>query len=624
MLRGGITGMIRTLICFAMAWVLNGIFAGPLRADPTTQALSHLRPEHPRLLVLDDQLEAVRSAIDTDPLAKSMHDRMTREATKLLTAPPQNYKLDGSEHTLLGTSRAVEGRVMLLAGLYRLDHDRRFADRAIAEMRAAAGFADWYPKHFLDTAEMTAALGIGYDWCFDVMSSDDRAAIHQAIVSKGLDPGISRMQPGQAFSKMHNNWVQVCFGGLTLGALAVAEDEPDRATQVIDRSIAGISTIMKLFSPDGGFEEGPVYWNYATTFNTYYLAALDTAFGTDFGLSSLPGFDKTGEYRMQTISPLHLYANFGDCGTTPGYATQMFWMARKFNRPMYAEHERDLDEHPAVMEGTPGILELLWQFPRMAPEASTAITTAQSFARINGAFMRTSWTDPQATYVAFKGGDSKSSHGHLDLGQFICEMAGQRWAVDLGADSYGLPGYFGAHRFEYYRLRTEGHNTLTIGNENESTTAKAAMKLIHSTDRSDIALSDLSECFPQTLGHWQRGIALRGAERIVIQDEIEPIHSAHVVWHFHTRAAVKVAGNSAELSQGGATVQLHLLSPANAVFSVVDASTPPDPNAHNPGLSDVQIDLPGVDQPATITVELSHGVVAPLGMTSLKDWSEGK
>ena len=288
------------------------------------------------------------------------------------------YTIGGPEHTLLSVSRTVEGRVFLLAGLYRLDHDRRLADRAIAEMRAAAAFPDWYPGHFLDTAEMTAALAVGYDWCFDAMSAKDRAAVKQAIVEKGIDPGLARMQPGKSFSKMHNNWVQVCYGGLTLGALAIAEDEPARARQVLDHAMPAIQQMMKLFNPDGGFEEGPVYWNYATTFNTYYLAALNTALGMDVSWSSAFSYDKTGEYRMQTISPLFKYANFGDCDNRPGYAAQMFCMAREFNRPMYAEHERDLDSHPNLIEKSPGIFELLWQFP--LAKSALVNKTSLSFA----------------------------------------------------------------------------------------------------------------------------------------------------------------------------------------------------------------------------------------------------
>lgn len=130
----------------------------------------------------------------------------------------------------------MKGRVWLLAGPYRLNGDRRLAARAREEMFAAALFPDWYPKHFLDTAEMTATLGVGYDWLFNYLSPPERLTIRQAIVTKGLDPGIAGLAPNGRLLKLHNNWVQVCNDGLTLGALAVAEDEKIKAAEIIGLS----------------------------------------------------------------------------------------------------------------------------------------------------------------------------------------------------------------------------------------------------------------------------------------------------------------------------------------------------------------------------------------------------
>ena len=76
--------------------------------------------------------------------------------------------------------------------------------------------------------------------------------------------------------------------------------------------------------------------------------------------------------------------------------------------------------------------------------------------------MRSSWDDPNARFVGFKGGDNKVNHSHADLGTFVLDAMGYRWAMDLGPDDYNLPGYFGKERWNYYRLRTEGHNTLVV------------------------------------------------------------------------------------------------------------------------------------------------------------------
>lgn len=45
--------------------------------------------------------------------------------------------------------------------------DSRFLERARQEMLAVASFSDWNPSHFLDVAEMTVVMCIGYDWLYD-------------------------------------------------------------------------------------------------------------------------------------------------------------------------------------------------------------------------------------------------------------------------------------------------------------------------------------------------------------------------------------------------------------------------------------------------------------------------
>ncbi|WP_260704082.1 heparinase II/III family protein [Edaphobacter flagellatus] len=214
--------------------------------------------------------------------------------------------------------------------------------------------------------------------------------------------------------------------------------------------------IMKLFAPDGGFEEGPVYWNYATIYNVLYLSALDTALGNDFGLSHSQGFAETGSYRIQSIGPTRKSANFGDAEEEVFPSPQMFWLAKKFNRPEYALHERDLasalgnkmSPTTAWESGRFSIFALFWGTASLGAHSDSELTLVHRFTRINQVFLRSSWADSNAWYVGLKGGDAKASHGHLDLGSFVLDALGQRWAIDLGPDNYGLPGYFGPQRWE--------------------------------------------------------------------------------------------------------------------------------------------------------------------------------
>src|SRR5687767_1402427 len=198
-------------------------------AQAQDDVLKSLRPGHPRLLVLDDDIARLKREIETDATAKAYFEHVKGVGDKLLDAPPSERKLIGPR--LLHVSRQVLGRVATWGGLYRLTGEEKYATRCREEMLAAAAFEDWNPSHFLDTAEMSNALGIGYDWIFSTLSNEDRRIIRTAIIEKGLKPGLKVYESDRGWHKRTNNWNQVCNGGLTVGALAIADEEPAIARQ---------------------------------------------------------------------------------------------------------------------------------------------------------------------------------------------------------------------------------------------------------------------------------------------------------------------------------------------------------------------------------------------------------
>ena len=571
--------------------------------------LDTLQRQHPRLFFPDSDLPAIKQSIATDSFTRKYFQQQREVGEKLLAVPPDIYQIVGEEHTLLATSRDMEGRIFTLAGLYRITGDKRFADRATHEMLAAAAFPDWYPTHFLDTAEMTAALGLGYDWLYSVLSPTDRATIKNAIVTKGIDPWLERIKSGEALHHEHNNWNQVCNGGESVGALAIAEDEPQRAAAILDHAHSAITDIMKLFGPDGGFEEGPGYWNYATSYNVLYVAALDSALGTDFGASDAPGFSSTVDYHMQSTGPTLQFANFGDARPDVYPSPQVFWFARRFHRPAYAEYERPivlnahLDPNEQKESSRFAILGLFWSALPPVSGDTAPLPLVESFARVSQAYMRSAFDDPGAWYIGFKGGDAHASHGHLDLGSFVMDAFGQRWANDLAGDSYGLPGYFGRQRWTYYRMRTEGHNTLTIDAQNEDLDANAVLTATGIAGNTMYAVADLGSAYKGKLTSWHRGVSLLDKQRVLVQDEIVPSQAVDVVWNFHTFASVQISkdGRSATLRQGGVTLDAHILQPAEAHFSTASTQVP-RPQSPNPGLTNIVISLAKQASAQTIAV----------------------
>ena len=602
------------------AWLF--IHVGGLTAAPSAPQLLHaLRPSHPRLLATASELERVRQMINSAPLAHAWYAQLRQKAEKMLDEPPVTYTLIGPR--LLAQSRRCLDRIYTLGLLYRLDGDKRFAERAKQELFAAAAFKDWNPSHFLDVAEMTHAFGIGYDWLFDTLSTAERATIRTAIVEKGLKPSFVDTLPNHArgynwWLTVTHNWNQVCNGGLTIGALAIADEEPELAERVVRRAFDAIKLPLGSYAPDGGWDEGPGYWHYATSYTVYFLAAIATALGSEVAewqaLLRMPGLSVTGDFRLHTIGPLGRAFNYADASDHAEAAPELFWLARQFNRPLWAWHERQ-------RRGTPHATDLLWFDPRGDGAQAANMPLDAFFKGIDVAFFRSAWEDPQALYVGFKGGNNKANHSHLDLGTFVLDAHGYRWAVDLGGDNYDLPAYFGKQRWTYYRLTTTGHNTLVINDVNQETAARAPIMAFHTTSAWAFAVADLTAAYPMTQRVW-RGVALLDRERVLIEDEIEAEQPVDIVWGMHTPAEISLDGASALLKQGAETVQARIIAPAGARFEAAVATpSTPDENP-NAGIHKLLARVPEKTRQAriAIVIETTPGNPKPLTVAPLAAW----
>src|SRR5881227_2345385 len=134
-----------SMVILVWSWVI------PAHAD---DVLATLREKHPRLLVFSGDFKTARETAQKDPRAKVYYNQIVSDCAKLLDQPP----VKRGSGQMLSASRTALGRITFLAALYRMGADARFADRARDEMLAIARFGDWDPAHFLDTAEMTAAM----------------------------------------------------------------------------------------------------------------------------------------------------------------------------------------------------------------------------------------------------------------------------------------------------------------------------------------------------------------------------------------------------------------------------------------------------------------------------------
>ena len=64
-------------------------------AQSDDDPLRQLHPAHPRLILLDSDLDRLRGSIRDNPLAHRIYLDLEKESERLLTAPPSEYKLSG-------------------------------------------------------------------------------------------------------------------------------------------------------------------------------------------------------------------------------------------------------------------------------------------------------------------------------------------------------------------------------------------------------------------------------------------------------------------------------------------------------------------------------------------------
>jgi len=560
-----------------------------VRTPPTLSA-------HPRLVATDQDWARLARERGADPLLDSLTGRIVEEARRTLHQTPVVYEKRGRR--LLAVSRRAEQRILSLAFARRVTGESAFARRAEEELLTVARFPDWNPSHFLDVAEMTAAVALGYDWLYSELPPETRTELRRAIVEKGLLPGTEAGARWNRWWSAENNWNQVCFAGITLGALAIVDEEPATAERALSLARTNIQSGLRPYAPDGVFPEGPGYWSYGTTYQVLMIEALRTALGDDWGLSASEGFLESASVLVQITGPSGRPFNYADGGDHRSFEPALFWFARRPGMGgLVAGQRRLLSEAGAGNLSGDSLrflpLAALW-WGGTRDQAAPTLPAAWAGRGTTPLVVLRRGGGPTALFLAAKGGSASSNHAHMDAGSFVLELAGVRWAVDLGAQDYeslesqGVDLWNraqGSQRWQVFRLSNRSHNTLVIDDQLQR--VDGAARVVEVSDApAPHAVLDL---LPVYLGQAQRvrrrfDVSDRG---VLVTDELSGLRpGADVRWAMVTRAAGSAGGSRALLRQDGHSLSVTLQTPSAGRLEVIAADPPPaSHDAPNPGVS---------------------------------------
>jgi hypothetical protein len=591
--------MRKVLLLFLL---FAGVFSITVNAQEIALPALEKLPAHPRILLVSGEERVIKKSITDNPVWRKMHEAILGASDLLIGVPTLERKLIGRR--LLSKGRECVRRLFYLSYSYRMTKEEKYLLRAEKEMLAISQFSDWNPTHFLDVAEMTMGMSIGYDWLHDKLSRESKKIIREAILKKGLEPSFDERY--NWFLQATHNWNQVCNAGMVYGALAVAEDHPEISKQIIERALNTISLPMGDYKPDGGYPEGYSYWNYGTSFNVMFLSAIEKAFGSDFGLLQAPGFLRTGSFLENMTGPTGASFNWGDCGTGANLSPAMFWFAQRNHDPSLLWVEKKyLDRSDYSSLATERLLPaaIIWgkDIPMNKIEAPAShVWVGQGPNPV--ALMRTSWNHPDAIYLGFKVGSPSVNHAHMDIGSFIMEWGGVRWASDFGSQDYesleskGVQ-VFGrtqdAQRWSIFRMNNFTHNTLTVDGKLQLVKGYAKIDRYSSKPGFYYAISDLSALYGNQLASVHRGVSIVEDSYVVVRDELTTLDKpATIRWTMLTPADVSIAGeNTAVLKKDGKQLVLRVDYPAKVVLKTWSTEPTTTYDAPNPGTTFVGFEI---------------------------------
>ena len=582
---------------------------------------------HPRLMMNENSFEKIKEKITVSNNMKALHDGLIKELEKdMKKGETLEYKFDVSGKRLLSISRLALYRISHASYAYKITSDKRYLSYVEDQLNAVCAFPNWNESHYLDVAEMALAVSIGYDWLYDELNPELKAKVEKALYDYAFRTAIDAKYKHH-FYKMMNNWNQVCNAGLVAGSLALYDKYPQEAQTLINKAIeTNKEPMAHMYSPDGNYVEGYNYWGYGTTFQVILLKMLEQNFGTDFGLSEIPGFMNTGDFMLFMEGVCGSF-NHSDCSRGSDALPAMWYFAEKLQKPHLL-----FNEVASIKKGrykgyeSMRVLPLLFTFLEDIDmdKVSRPKETMWYGGGANPVLLvRKDWTSSNSdAYLAVKGGKANNSHGHMDAGSFVYDAYGQRWAHDLGMQSYArVEKIFketggnlwdmkqDSRRWALLRYNNYHHNTITLNDALHEVGGMATFKEIIENKKESGVVIDMSEVFAPHAKSVERTVKILKNNNLVVVDKVAAKEGASVKysWRMVTDAAPDVKNNFIYLEKKGVIMKLKASS--EVPFKYCTWSAEPKDEGDSPNKNMVVVGIEAVvpeGVEASFTVTLTH------------------
>ena len=255
-----------------------------------------------------------------------------------------------------------------------------------------------------------------------------------------------------------NNWTPWIVSNV-LTAVLILEEDKDRRTRALERSMTFLDRFTADYPADGGCDEGPGYWGVAgaSYFDSLELIRDLTAGKVD--MTGDPFVKRMCEYIADFRLDRGVWANFADAShrVSPD-AALVARMARLTGSDKLAALAAECAQGAVFNRWVPSntsyrsVRDLMEPYPAKT-SGGRAVDEGQIFYPNLGVMI----AKGAGMALAAKGGNNAESHNHNDVGSFILWAGGSPVFVDPGVGQY-TRDTFSSKRYTLWTMRSTYHN----------------------------------------------------------------------------------------------------------------------------------------------------------------------
>ncbi|MFD0693453.1 heparinase II/III family protein [Paenibacillus sp. GCM10027628] len=434
--------------------------------------------------------------------------------------------------------------------------------------------ADQYIDLFAgETASLMATTYYLLQKPLDAVSSNICGRIRLEMKRRIFDPYLERTDlwwMGLETNRIMNNW-NPWINSNCLSCFLLMESDEERRFRGIEKVMRTLDRYLGDCSPDGGCDEGPVYWDRAGGALFDCLELLYQASQGQINLYDEPLIQEIGRYLYRVHIDDTYFVNFADSSASFDIVadTVFRYGSRIQDRQLVRLASSAYQTNKPPLSRWLTLHRLIPSF--LLDDKIKAIKETPPYVRdawmnrIEVMTAREQEGSSHGLYLAVKGGHNDESHNHNDIGQFLVYSDGNPILIDVGVGTYTAKT-FSPERYDIWTMQSAYHNVPIVnGIQQMAGIAYKASEVEYQVRHEAAQLSmNLASAYPEAAGidSWKRTCSLYRdqASYIEIVDDFELTQATDdIIVHLMTPCMPLINSDGSILLQnpGGEKVYIH-------------------------------------------------------------------